>query len=136
MYVNFSRSSVSNVIAGSSNKENKEQVMTKSSSSDSSTSTMIAKVKKERVSLVQRQTRFAANVQQNNVQHRWERKKANSLWTFLVPKAAIKITVKMARFSLFSCNFCYVWWFFGVLQHIWHSPFWKIIKYCKKFGEN
>ena len=69
-FVNFSRSSVSNVIAGSSNKENKEQVMTKSSSSESSTSTMIAKVKKERVSLVQRQTRFAANVQQNNVQHR------------------------------------------------------------------
>ena len=23
-----------------------------------------------------------------------------------------------------------------VLQHIWHSPFWKIIKYCKFFGEN
>ena len=25
---------------------------------------------------------------------------------------------------------------FWVLLHIWHSPLWKIIKYCKKFGEN
>ena len=59
-----------------------------------------------------------------------------ALWTFLVPKMAIKITVKIARISSSSCNFCYIWWFFQVLQHISYSPFWKIIKYCKKFGEN
>ena len=53
-------------------------------------------------------------------------------WTFLVPKAAIKKTVKIARFSSFSSNFCYIWWFLWVLQHIWHSPFWKVIKYCQK----
>merc|ERR1719412_3081731 len=53
------------------NKENKDVIMSKSSSSDSSSpSTMMAKVKKERVSLVQRQTRFAANVQQNTNTHR------------------------------------------------------------------
>ena len=59
-----------------------------------------------------------------------------SLWTVLVPKAAIKIIEKIARFSSFSCNFCHIWCFFWVLQYIWHSSFWKIIKYCKKFGEN
>ena len=58
-------------------------------------------------------------------------KQANcTLWTFLVLKAAIKIKVKIARFSSFSKkNFCYIWWFFRVLQHIWHSLLWKIIKY-------
>ena len=65
-------------------------------------------------------------------------KQANcTLWTFLVLKAAIKIKVKIARFSSFSKNFfCYIWWFFRVLQHIWHSPLWKIIKYWNKFWNN
>ena len=55
------------------------------------------------------------------------------LWTFLVTKAAIKITVTILHFPH---NVCYIWWFFRVLRHIWHTPFWKIIKYSKKFGEN
>ena len=45
----------------------------------------------------------------------------SALWTFLVPKAAIKIIVKIARFpSSCSCNFCHILWFFWVLEHIWH----------------
>ena len=58
--------------------------------------------------------------------------RTTTLWTFLVPKAAIKIIVKIARFS----SFCYIWWFFRVLQHIWHSPLWNIIKYYNFFSEN
>lgn len=50
----------------------------------------------------------------------------------LVLKAAIKMTVESARFSSFFTKFCYIWWLFRVL----HSPFWKIIKYYKKFWEN
>ena len=62
--------------------------------------------------------------------------RTNALWTFLVLKVAIKIIVKIARFSSFSPNFCYIWWFFRVLQHIWHSLLWKIIKYWKFLSEN
>ena len=36
----------------------------------------------------------------------------------------------------FPLNFSNIWWFFWVLLHIWPSPLWKIIKYCKKFWEN
>ena len=28
-------------------------------------------------------------------------------------------------------NFCHIWWFFKVSQHLWHAPLWKIIKYGK-----
>jgi len=55
-----------------------------------------------------------------------------ALWTFLVPKAAIKIIVRIVIFSSFSHNFCNIWWFFQVLQHIWNSQFRKIIKYTAK----
>ena len=61
---------------------------------------------------------------------------SNALRTFLVPKATIKIAVTIERFSSFSHNFCYIWWFFWVLHNIWYSLFWKIIKYCKNLGEN
>ena len=46
------------------------------------------------------------------------------------------LIVKIARLSSIFLIFCYIWWFFWVPQHIWHSTLWKIIKYWKKFGEN
>ena len=33
----------------------------------------------------------------------------------------------------FTPDFCYMWWFFRVVQHIWHSLLWKIIKYFRKW---
>ena len=53
------------------------------------------------------------------------------IWTFLVPKAAIKIIGKIAKFSSFPPNFCNIWLFFWVLHQIWYSILWKIIKYGK-----
>ena len=54
-------------------------------------------------------------------------------------KAAIKMTVKITRFSSFSCNFCYIWWFFWVLQCICALHFEKssnTVKSLEKMKKN
>ena len=34
-------------------------------------------------------------------------------------------------FFIFLPNFCHIWWFFKVSQHLRYTPLWKIIKYGK-----